>query len=147
MNVVLMKLRAWMSLVGRLAAVGALLGAAPLGAAELTAALEAVVQRYVALPDALLPVLEAAQDKASADRAAADLQALLPRVYDTRRELREVSSLSAQQAAAVREKYEMQMRTRWGRVYHELFRLQRKHCYDSIAYFKHFQTLCMLLEK
>lgn len=122
-------------------------GMAPAGAAELPAALVGALQRYIALPDALLPVLEAAHDKPSADRAAADLQALLPRVYESRRELREIQALSPAEQEAVRKRFEMQMRTRWGRVFEQIFRLQRVHCYESIDFFKHFNTLCVMLEK
>lgn len=119
----------------------------PIAAADGSVALEAALQHYIALPDALLPVLEAAKDKESAEAAAADLQALLPRVYEVRRELMEIPELAPETAAAVRKKYEMQMRTRWGKVYEHIFRLQRVRCYEALAYFKHFNTLCMLLQK
>lgn len=117
------------------------------GAESLPPALEGAFQRYVSLPDALLPVLESARDKQSADRAAVDLQALLPRVYEARRELREIPSLTPGQSAAVRERFENAMRTRWGKVFEHIFRLQRAHCYESVNFFKHFNTLCMMLEK
>lgn len=134
-------------LVCWLCCVCALVAVAPAAAADVPPALDAALQRYISLTDALLPVLEAARDKDSAQQAAADLQALLPRVYDARREMRGIESLSPEVAEAVRRKYEMPMRTRWGKVYAQIFRLQRARCYECVAYFKHFNTLCMLLEK
>lgn len=121
--------------------------ALPVCAADLPAALDGAMQRYIALPDALLPVLEAARDKASADRAAEDLQALLPRVYEARQELRDITALSPSEQELVRRRYEMQMRTRWGKVFSHIFRLQRTRCYESVSFFKHFNTLCVMLEK
>lgn len=133
------------------AAVAALLFPPAMGADEAAAplppGLEATLRRYVDLPDALLPVLEAARDKQSADAAAPELQALLPRVYQARNELAEVRELSPAQSQTVRQRYEMQMRTRWGRVYEHIFRLQRARCYESVPFFKHFNTLCLLLGK
>lgn len=133
----------WVAAVSLLMAVGAL----PLGAESLPPALAGVFERYVALPDALLPVLESAQNKQSADRAAADLQALLPRVYEARRELRGIASLTPEQQLAVRRRFETAMRTRWGKVFDHIYRLQRSHCYESVEFFKHFSTLCVMLEK
>ena len=121
--------------------------AAPLCRGEIPAALESALQRYIALPDALLPVLEAAQNKESAEKAAEDLSALLPRVYDARREIQALPKLAPTVAEEVRRKYETQMRTRWGKVYEHIFRLQRSRCYESVSFFKHFNTLCVMLEK
>lgn len=116
-------------------------------AAEIPAELDAALQRYIDLPDALVPVLEAAHDKESAEKAAPDLQALLVRVSESRKEMMNFPSLSQEVAEAVRVKYEMKMRTRWGKVFDHIFRLQRVRCYECVPFFKHFNTLCVLLEK
>lgn len=122
------------------------LSVAPCVAADIPPAIEGAMQRYVALPDALLPVLEAAKDRKSADAAAGDLEALLSRVYAARKEMSRIPSLSPEVSASVRSKYEQQMRTRWGKVYDQIYRLQRVKCYMSVPYFKHFSTLCRMLE-
>lgn len=133
--------------LGLCCAVALLPWVAPAAAAGLPTAVESAFQSYVSLPDALLPVLESARDKASADRAAADLQALLPRVYEARCALRKIESLTPEEQRLVRERYETAMRTRWGKVFDHIFRLQRKRCYESINFFKHFNTFCVMLEK
>lgn len=132
-------------LVCGLAALGLLSGVA--GAAEVPAELDAMFQRYVSLPDAILPVLTAARDKASADKMAPELEALMGRVSDSRRELLTVPALTDEVAEAVRRKYEAEMRSRWGKVYDEIYRLQRVRCYESISFFKQFITFCVLLGK
>lgn len=115
--------------------------------APLSDQVAAVFDRYVELPQELLPVLESVQDKASADEAAPRLMNLLQKVYDSRKELNAIPSLTEDQAAQVRRLYEKSMRERWGKVYEQLFRLQRVRCYDSMPMLKQFSTLCALLEK
>ena len=134
----------WVAVVCALLPVGVAL---PAEGAALTPALDGAFRRYVSLPDALLPVLESAKDRKSADHAAADLQALLPRVYEARQELRSIQALTPQQQQTVRERYESAMRSRWGKVFDHIYRLQRSHCYESVEFFKHFSTLCVMLEK
>lgn len=128
------------------AAVATLLTAA---SAETDAVVPAEVQtafeHYVALPKALLPVLTSAKDAATAEAAAPALHDLLPRVYDARREINAISSLPPNVAEAVRLRYEKQMRAEWGKVYEQIYRLQRVRCYENVPFFKQFSTLCVLL--
>lgn len=102
---------------------------------------------YVALPNALLPILEEVKDKATADTAAEKLYAELPKIYDARNELQKIAALPPSIATEVKQKYEKDMRTRWGLVYNHIFRLQKVRCYDSLPFFKQFHTLCMMLEQ
>lgn len=102
---------------------------------------------YIALADTLAPILASAQDKVSADAAADQLFAELPKVYDVRSALHSIQDLPPEAAATIKTKYEAEMRTRWGEVYRHLFRLQKARCYDSIPFFKQFHTLCMMLER
>lgn len=124
-----------------------LVAAQPSEAADIPPAVDEAMQRYVELADALLPTLSAAQDAKSAEAAAPALQGLLARVYDSRRELKNIEKLEPDVAEAVRLKYEAKMRSGWGKVFEHIFRLHRAKCYESIAFFKQFQTLCVLLEK
>lgn len=116
-------------------------------AADIPADIDRSFADYVALPDTLVPILESATDKASADAAADKLFAVLPKVYDTRSALQKIPALTPSTAAAVQEKYEREMRTGWGRVYAQIFRLQKVRCYDSVPFFKQFHTLCMMLDQ
>ncbi len=102
---------------------------------------------YVALPDTLIPILAEVKDKASADAAADKLYNELTKVYDTRSELQKIANLPPEVAEQLKQKYEKEMRTRWGEVYHHIFRLQKVRCYDSMSFFKQFRTLCMMLDQ
>lgn len=102
---------------------------------------------YVALPNTLLPILEEVKDKATADAAADKLYAELPKVYDSRSELQKIATLPPEVAQHLKQKYEKEMRSRWGKVYNHIFRLQKARCYDSLPFFKQFHTLCMMLEQ
>lgn len=102
---------------------------------------------YIALPDTLVPILAEVKNKASADAAADKLYAELTKVYDTRSELQKIASLPPEVAKQLKQKYEKEMRTRWGEVYHHIFRLQKVRCYDSVPFFKQFRTLCMMLDQ
>ncbi|MBQ1961050.1 MAG: hypothetical protein II349_05970 [Akkermansia sp.] len=102
---------------------------------------------YVALPDTLLPIMAGVNDKASADAAADKLYAELSKVYDTRSELQKIANLPPEVAQQLKQKYESEMRSRWGEVYKHIFRLQKARCYDSFSFFKQFHTLCMMLDQ
>lgn len=131
--------------VGAAAALLVAVGAAP--GAEVPAEVQRAFEHYTALPDALVPVLQSAQDEQSAEKAAPELQALLTRVFDARRELNAIPALEPDVAEEVRRRYEQNMRTGWGRVYEQIYRLQRARCYENVPFFKQFQTLCVLLGK
>lgn len=103
--------------------------------------------RYTQMPHELLPILRKAQDKESANAAATELNAVLPKLYDLRSELTKISSLNPEVSAELVRKYSMTMRRNWGKVYEEIFRLQKQRCYDSLAFFKQFQVLCMMLDQ
>ena len=128
-------------------AVAALLMAPQAGAEVVPAEVDAVFRRYIALPDQIVPVLAKVQDYDTAEQAAAELQNLLPAVYDSRQDLSEISGLSPAVAAELRRRYEKDMRTRWGRAFEHIFRIQQAQCYKSPAFTKQFTVLCMLLEK
>mgnify|MGYP003321761260 CR=1 FL=1 len=110
-------------------------------------AVEQAFERYMAIPAALLPVLEKVKDKATADAAAPQLQEALAAVYDARDALKEIKELSEADAAEVKARYEKRMREEWGRLYREIFRLQQAKCYNSEEFFKLFSYMCLMLEK
>ena len=122
-------------------------GLAPAEAASIPPEVDGAMQRYVELADALLPALTVIKDQKTAEENAAGLQDMLSRVYDVRRDLKNIESLDPEVTKAVRAKYETKMRTGWGKVYEHIIRLQRAKCYGSVACLKQFQTLCLFLEK
>ncbi len=102
--------------------------------------------RYVKLGEELAPVLASAKDAAGAEKAAPALQALLPRVMDSGRELKSISALSQEDSQHIRAKFERPMREAWGKVYDEIYRLQKSRCYECVSFFRSFSILCSLLE-
>lgn len=113
--------------------------------AEVPRGVQEAFEHYMALPEVLVPVLAAAQDAASAEKAAPDLQQLLTKVYDARREINAIPELAPEVAEEVRRRYEQKMRHSWGLVYEQIYRLQRVRCYENVPFFKQFRTLCVLL--
>ncbi len=102
---------------------------------------------YAALPATLVPILAEAQDKESADAAAPKLLDVLPTVYDARSALHRIPSLGKQETQLIQQKYEEQLRREWGKLFEQIYRLQKAQCYGSLPFFKQFQTLCLMLEK
>ena len=102
---------------------------------------------YTKLPEQLLPVLQNVKDKESADKSADALNAVLPQLYDLRTELTKITTLSPEVSAEIVRKYSHAVRQNWGKVYEEIFRLQKQRCYNSLSFFKQFQVLCMMLDQ
>ncbi len=102
---------------------------------------------YAALPAKLIPILSEAQDKDTADAAAAKLHDALPSVYDARSALHRIPSLGKEETALVQQKYETRLRREWGKLFEQIYRLQKTQCYGSLTFFRQFQLLCLMLEK
>ena len=119
----------------------------PAGGAEVPPAVAKAFEHYIALPDALVPVLREVQSAESAEAAAPKLRALLTQVLDVRREIEGIQKFDPGVEEEVHRRYEMPMRQGWGRVYDEVYRLQKVRCYENVAFFKQFQTLCMFLSQ
>lgn len=108
--------------------------------------IEKAFAQYNELPALLTPVLEEAKDKESAEAAAPKLHALLPKVYDARSALQDVR-LTPEMQEELRQKYGRKMQEEWGQIYQHIFRLQKTRCYNSLAFFKQFHTLCLMLDQ
>ena len=137
-----------MNSFGRIFVSSVLLSAAPLSAQDsLPSHITNLFDSYVKLPDSLVPVLRSVNDKDGATAAAPKLRAELEKLYAIRESLRRVSSLTPQQNELVRNRYERAMREQWGKVYTEMFRLQREKCYGSAEFTRLYRIMCMMLDK
>ena len=116
-------------------------------ATELPATVEKAFADYTALPGKLIPLLQKAQDTASADAVAPELHKSLGAIYDTRDQLHKLPRLSARQNEAVRAKYGQKMREEWGKMYEQITRLRETSCYQSVALAQTFRLMCMMIEK
>lgn len=108
---------------------------------------EEAFKSYIGLPGLLVPIMQKAQDKTSADAAAEPLHKSLPAVYEAREKLHRMPRLTPEQTQQIRQKYALQMRKEWGRMYEEISRLQKERCYQSAALAEVFHLLCMMIEK
>lgn len=115
--------------------------------AAIPAEIEGAFLRYIQLARELEPILAAAQDQETADAHARALYDILPRVYEARTELMKIEKLSPQVQAELVQKYGKAMQTAWGKVYEQIFRLEKCNCYHSLSYFKQFRALCMMLQQ
>ena len=113
----------------------------------LTPAVEKAFELYCSLPSVLVPVLQEATSKTSADTAAKKLPATYPAIFQAREAIRNIPALTAQQNQAVQERYALRMRTEWARMYAEIERLRIARCYESMSLWKEFRTMCMMIEK
>lgn len=129
------------------AAVAAALPAAWAQQEELPQSITAVFDAYCALPAALLPPLESATDKASADAAAPKLKAALEQLYDTRTKMQGLKELTPAQRTEVEKRYALTMRREWGKVYEQMFRLQREKCYGSAEFSRLYSVMGLMLGK
>ncbi len=102
---------------------------------------------YSNLPSELVPVLQEARDKASADKTASKLHKKLLAIYNTREALHKMPELSAEQARLVEQRYAYRMRSEWARMYEEIERLRLSRCFESAELWKEFRTMCMMIEK
>lgn len=137
-----------MNSFGRIFVSSVLLSAAPLAAQDsLPSHITNLFDSYVKLPDSLVPVLRSVTDKDGATAAAPKLRAELEKLYAIRESLRKVSSLTPRQNELVRNRYEQAMREQWGKVYTEMFRLQREKCYGSAEFTRLYRIMCMMLDK
>lgn len=123
----------------------------PVCAAERAEALPTAVveafESYTALPDTLVPVLQQAQDQASATAAAPALKQALARIYETREKLHKMPRLTPGQNQEVRLRYAQQMREEWGRLYAEIVRIRDARCFQSVEFAQTFRLMCMMIEK
>lgn len=124
-----------------------MMAALPVWAVDVPQSVDTAFRHYTDLPNMLLPVLEGVKDKESAEKAAPELQKLLAFVFDARRDLGKIDRLSPEVSAEVRRRYEQDMRSRWGKVFDHVYRLQKVKCYKSESFAKQFNTFCMMLEK
>lgn len=115
--------------------------------AAIPADLANAFDRYIELAKEITPILASAQDKATADSAALALYNILPKVYESRTELMKIDALSPELSAELQQKYGKTMQKEWGKVYEEIFRLEKADCYHSLSFFKQFRALCMMLRQ
>lgn len=106
---------------------------------------DALMKQYVGFPSELVPVLASAKDGASAEAAAPKLEALMPRLFALREQIKRLPVPDAETAKALESAFGLEMRMKWGEVLHEIYRLQDVGCYNSERFRKSFTTMCLIL--
>lgn len=112
---------------------------------EARRACDAVMKQYVGFPSELVPVLASAKDGVSAEAAAPKLEALLPRLFALREQIKKLPVPDAETAKELESAYGLDMRTKWGEVFQEIYRLQAAACFNSESFQKIFMTMCLIL--
>lgn len=102
---------------------------------------------YTALPAQLVPVLQKAKDKETADATANELHQTLSHIYTAREKLHNMPALTPAQNQLVRTLYGQQMRQEWARLYAEITRLRNENCFQSVGLAQEFRLMCMMIEK
>lgn len=103
------------------------------------------MKQYIGFTAELVPVLVSAKDAASAETAAPQLEALMPRLFALRENIKKLPVPDAETAKALESAYGLEMRTKWGEVFREIYRLQAAACYNSESFRKSFTTMCLIL--
>ena len=116
-------------------------------AVELPSAVVQAFDAYTALPSKLAPLLEKAQDTASATSVARELQQALTTVYKTRELLHNLPRLTPTQNQHIRTQYGLRMREEWARMYTQISRLKKERCYQSAEFAEAFHLMCMMIER
>ena len=109
--------------------------------------LKQTFEDYIALAKEIEPILSAAKDQQTADDQALALYDILPKVYEARTVLQKIENLTPEVQAELVEKYGKTMQIEWGKVYEQIFRLEKVNCYHSLSFFKQFRALCMMLQQ
>lgn len=116
-------------------------------AAELPAAVQQAFDSYTALPAQLIPLMQKAQDSASATAVAGELKAALPAIYEAREQIHNMPQLTPAQTQLVRTRYGQRMREEWARMYEQISRLKAARCYQSADFAEVFHLMCMMIER
>lgn len=110
-------------------------------------AIEKAFDLYTALPSELIPVLQEAKDKSSADKAATKLHKKLQSIYITREAVHNIPTMTAEQRQLVEARYSKRMRREWAKMYEEIERIRMARCFESAELWNEFRTMCMMIEK
>lgn len=116
-------------------------------AAELPTAVRQAFETYTALPARLVPLLQKAQDTASATNVAPELKKSFSAIYEAREQLHQMPALTPAQNQQVRTCYGQKMRVEWGRMYEQIGRLKEARCYQSAEFAEAFRLMCMMIER
>ncbi len=106
-----------------------------------------LLDEHIALGRASAELLAQVKDKQSATQSAPALQRLVERFALLSKNMQALAVLSETDARAMRQRYEMPLRESWGKVYHEIYRIQKAQSYGSHDFVKTFQLFCKLLDQ
>lgn len=113
--------------------------------AEITPAYETAMNEYITFADSLLPVLVSVKDTATADAAAPSLSAMLPTLIEMRGKINNLPPLQGSDKVELERRFALKIRTQWGDVFREIFRLQSAQCFNSASFRDVFTSMCLIL--
>ncbi len=109
--------------------------------------LDELLQQHVKLGRDSAALLAQVTSRQSATQATPALRALIERFAVIGRTMNAHAALSDAEAQPLRQKYERPLRESWGKVYHEIYRIQKAQSYGSAEFVQTFQLFCKLLDQ
>ncbi len=118
--------------------------------AEVAAAsheLDSLMADYIKVAEDITTLLLKVDSRESATAQSEELGKLVLRLDDIRKKLEKIPPLAEAEGEPIRQKYEQEMRVAWGKLYQEIFRIQKKQCFGSQPFLEQFQVFCQLLNQ
>ncbi len=106
-----------------------------------------LLDEHIAIGRAGAALLAQVKDRQSATQAAPALKQLVDRFALLSKNMQALAVLSEPDAQALRQRYEMPLRESWGKVYQEIYRIQKAQSYGSHHFVQSFQLFCKLLDQ
>ncbi len=105
------------------------------------------IQSYIDFGNECSALLEKVTSKESAQSSVIELQKLSLRFTEIRKQLNALDVIPDENRDALFTKFEMPLRQAWGKVYSEIFRIQKAQSYGCNDFVKAFQVFCQLLNE
>ncbi len=105
------------------------------------------IKSYIDFGNECSALLEKVKSKESADSSAPELQKLSLRFAEIRKQFNALDVIPDASRDELFTRYEMPLRQSWGKVYSEIFRIQKEQSYGSNDFVKAFQVFCQLLNE
>ncbi len=108
---------------------------------------EDLLRRHITLGQDSATLLSRVTSKETAEENSSALQAISLRFAEISKAMNELAEIPEVHRSSLLKKYELPLRTTWGEVYKEIYRIQKAQSYGSNLFVKEFQVYCQLLNQ
>ncbi len=109
--------------------------------------LDSLLADYIKIAEDLTAILLQVDSRESATAHSQELAKIVVRLDKVRQRFEKIPPLADAEGQPIRQKYEQKMRVAWGKLYTEIFRIQKKQCFGSQPFLEQFQVFCQLLNQ